>query len=41
MNNREVLVMEAICELEHDMELLGITGVEGKYNTQLISNLSL
>ena len=30
MNNRETLITEAICELEHDMELLGITGVEGK-----------
>lgn len=32
LGNREELVKEAICELEFEMELLGITGVEGKFN---------
>lgn len=31
LGNREELVLESISELENDMELLGITGVEGKY----------
>jgi hypothetical protein len=30
LNNREELVKECITELEFEMELLGITGVEGK-----------
>jgi hypothetical protein len=30
LNNREELVAQAILELEYEMELLGITGVEGK-----------
>jgi phospholipid-translocating ATPase len=30
LGNREELVAEAISELENEMELLGITGVEGK-----------
>lgn len=33
LGNREELVKEAISELENDMELLGITGVEGKPTT--------
>jgi hypothetical protein len=31
LGNREELVKDAISELENDMELLGITGVEGKF----------
>jgi len=31
LGNREELVLESISELENEMELLGITGVEGKY----------
>ena len=34
--NREELVKEVICELEFEMELLGITGVEGKLRLLLI-----
>lgn len=30
LGNREELVKDAISELENEMELLGITGVEGK-----------
>ncbi len=30
LGNREELVAEAISELENEMELLGITGVEGR-----------
>lgn len=30
LTNREELVRDCILELEHEMELLGITGVEGK-----------
>lgn len=30
LGNREELVKDCICELEHDMELLGISGVEDK-----------
>ncbi len=30
MNNREELVLQAVVELENEMELLGVTGVEGK-----------
>ena len=30
--NRDEQVADAICELENEMELLGITGVEGKFN---------
>jgi len=33
MNNREELVLQAVVELENEMELLGVTGVEGKYQT--------
>jgi hypothetical protein len=32
MNNRDAAMNRCIEELETDMELLGITGVEGKYN---------
>lgn len=35
MMNREALVSEAICELERDMELLGITGVEDKLQDEV------
>ena len=31
LGNREELVTEVIGDLENEMELLGITGVEGKY----------
>lgn len=37
LGNREQLVKDAICELEHEMELLGITGVEGKRNSLSLS----
>ena len=30
--NRDEQVADAICELENEMELLGITGVEGKFS---------
>jgi hypothetical protein len=30
LNNRDELIKKCLVELEHDMELLGITGVEGK-----------
>jgi hypothetical protein len=30
MNNKEELVASCVKELENDMELLGVTGVEGK-----------
>ena len=33
LNNREESVKDAIRDLEFEMELLGITGVEGKSNT--------
>ncbi len=33
LGNREELVAEAISELENEMELLGITGVEGKFRS--------
>lgn len=32
MNNRDAAMNRCIEELETDMELLGITGVEGKYH---------
>jgi len=35
MMNREALISEAICELERDMELLGITGVEDKLQDEV------
>jgi hypothetical protein len=30
LNNREEAMMNCVLELEQDMELLGVTGVEGK-----------
>jgi len=35
LGNREELVADAISELENEMELLGITGVEGKLSYSL------
>lgn len=35
LGNREELVKEAICELECEMELLGITGVEDKLQNEV------
>ena len=31
LNNREESMMNCVLELEQDMELLGVTGVEGTY----------
>jgi hypothetical protein len=33
LNNREELIKKCLIELEHDMELLAITGVEGKLSS--------
>jgi len=35
LGNREELVKEVICELEFEMELLGITGVEDKLQNEV------
>jgi phospholipid-translocating ATPase len=35
INNREVAVQKAIDELEQDMELLGVTGVEDKLQDEV------
>lgn len=40
LNNREKAVARCIEELEQDMELLGVTGVEGKPIPALIISLS-
>lgn len=34
--NREEMLKDAILDLEHEMELLGITGVEGKFELFLL-----
>lgn len=36
LNDRERLMADCVLELEGDMELLGITGVEGIYQHSLI-----
>lgn len=35
LNNREELMKKAVCELEEDMELLGVTGVEDKLQDEV------
>ena len=35
LNNREKAMSKCIEDLEHDMELLGVTGVEGKWQVFL------
>jgi len=38
--NREEQIKDTILELEHEMELLGITGVEGKFGTLSLDHTS-
>ena len=40
LSNREELVDQCIRELESDMELLGITGVEGKWRLRFLDSFS-